>query len=188
MRSIFAVVVGIAAVSVATFDVLAGAGPFRHEAQQAPAAQTVTYVTGSTIDGIVAELKKGPKGPFPGQALRVVDAGPYNVGLAIVHRLRREAQSLSHDKVTEIYQVTDGAGTLLTGGVMVEPTPASAALYALAGPGAAGTAIKGGQSRRIAKGDVAIIPPYVPHMFTEIEGSITYLITRIDPERVLNTQ
>jgi uncharacterized protein YjlB len=53
------------------------------------------------------------------------------------------------------------------------------------GPGASGTAIQGGESRRIKVGDVVIIPAGVPHWFSEIDGSITYVVLRVDPNRLL---
>src|SRR5260370_14412762 len=56
------------------------------------------------------------------------------------------------------------------------------------GPGASGTAIQGGVSRRIKAGDVVIIPAGVPHWFIQIEGSITYLVVRVDPSPVLDVK
>ena len=52
-------------------------------------------------------------------------------------------------------------------------------------PGASGTAIEGGVSRRIKAGDVVVIPAGVPHWFSRIEGSITYVVVRVDPSRLL---
>lgn len=89
---------------------------------------------------------------------------------------------------TSIYHVIDGAGTLVTGSTMINPKtrpPDSTAVKLEDGPGASGTAIQGGVSRRIKAGDVVIIPAGVPHWFSEIEGSITYLVVRVDPSRVL---
>src|SRR6266850_1583688 len=42
--------------------------------------------------------------------------------------------------------------------------------------------IEGGVSRRIAKGDVVIIPAGVPHWWSNLEGDLSYLIIRPDPE------
>ena len=53
------------------------------------------------------------------------------------------------------------------------------------GPGASGTAIQGGASQRIRAGDVVVIPAGVPHWFSAIEGSITCLVVRFDPNRIL---
>jgi hypothetical protein len=40
--------------------------------------------------------------------------------------------------------------------------------------------IKGGQTRHFAPGDVAVILPPVAHPFSSLEGTITYLVTRIE--------
>jgi quercetin dioxygenase-like cupin family protein len=40
-------------------------------------------------------------------------------------------------------------------------------------------------TRRIKAGDVVVIPAGVPHWFSEIEGSITYIVVRVDPNRLL---
>jgi quercetin dioxygenase-like cupin family protein len=53
------------------------------------------------------------------------------------------------------------------------------------GPGASGTSIQGGVTQKIKAGDVVVIPAGVPHWFSEIEGSITYVVVRVDPTRVL---
>jgi hypothetical protein len=82
----------------------------------------------------------------------------------------------------------DGAGTLVTGGTMVnaKTRPADAISVRLEdGPGASGTGIEGGVSRKIKAGDVVVIPAGVPHWFSEIEGSITYVVVRVDPNRLI---
>jgi hypothetical protein len=40
--------------------------------------------------------------------------------------------------------------------------------------------IEGGQSRRVTKGDVIVIPARTPHWYKEVEGSVTYLEVRFD--------
>jgi len=40
-------------------------------------------------------------------------------------------------------------------------------------------------SRRIAKGDMVIIPAGTPHWFSEVQESITYTVVRVDPGRVV---
>lgn len=39
--------------------------------------------------------------------------------------------------------------------------------------------------RRIAKGDVVIIPAGTPHWFPEVYEDITYIVVRVDPKRVV---
>ena len=54
--------------------------------------------------------------------IRTVDAGGHNVSVAVVYRPKgAKGGAAIHDKVTEVYQVLEGAGTLVTGGTMVNP-------------------------------------------------------------------
>jgi len=146
-----------------------------------------TYVSAADIQSNLSAAPNSATNPLPN--IRVVDAGGYNVAVGVIHRQQTPpGVAAVHFKVTEIYHVTDGAGTLVTGGTMVnaKPRPADAISVRLEdGPGASGTAIQGGVSRRIKAGDVVVIPAGVPHWFSGIEGSITYVVVRVDPERVL---
>jgi mannose-6-phosphate isomerase-like protein (cupin superfamily) len=122
--------------------------------------------------------------------IRTIDAGGHNVGLGLVHRPKGSSLSggASHDKVTEVYHVLEGAGTLVTGGTLLNPQRregASEVVTQINGPGFSGTAIDGGVRRRITKGDVVIIPAGTPHWFPDIEEDLTYTVVRIDPSRVV---
>src|ERR1700726_3595594 len=87
--------------------------------------------------------------------IRTVDAGGQKVSVAVVYRTKgAKGGAAIHDKVTEVYQVLDGSGTLVTGGTMVNPqrrTSNAVEVTQLSGPGVSGTAIQGGLSRRIGK-------------------------------------
>src|SRR5947199_3865859 len=122
--------------------------------------------------------------------IRTVDAGGHNVGIAVVHRGKGTNLTgmASHDKVSEVYYVVEGSGTFVTGGALVSPQKrdnSSDTVKQLSGPGSAGTGIRGGVSRRVAKGDMVVIPAGTPHGFTEVQQTITYTIVRIDPGRAL---
>ena len=170
--------------------VLSAAAPDVATAQQAaPPAKTLsaTYVSAADIQANLNGAPSAATNPQPN--IRVVDAGGYNVAVGAIHRPQTPpGVAAVHFKVTEIYHVIDGAGTLVTGGTMVnaKTRPSdSEAVKMEDGPGASGTAIQGGVSRPIKAGDVVVIPAGVPHWFSEIEGSITYLVVRVDPSRVL---
>jgi mannose-6-phosphate isomerase-like protein (cupin superfamily) len=146
-----------------------------------------TYVSAADIQGNLSAAPNSATNPLPN--IRVVDAGGYNVAVGAIHRPETPpGVAAVHFKVTEIYHVMDGAGTLVTGGTIVnaKPRPADAISVRLEdGPGASGTAIQGGVSRRIKAGDVVVIPAGVPHWFSKIEGSITYVVVRVDPDRLI---
>ena len=78
----------------------------------------------------------------------------------------------------------EGSATLVTGGTLVNPQRRENAQ--LFGPGAGGAAIHGGVSRRIAKGDLVIIPAGTPHGMSEVQEDITVLVVKVDPGRVLS--
>ena len=53
------------------------------------------------------------------------------------------------------------------------------------GPGASGPSIQGGVTQHIKTGDVVVIPAGVPHWFSKIDGSITYIVVGYDPNKLL---
>lgn len=77
-------------------------------------------------------------------------------------------------KGTEVHYIIDGAATVVTGGTIVRHPGAS--------KGAGNSTIEGGESRRVTKGDVVVIPAGTPHWYKEVEGSVTYLEVRFDVE------
>lgn len=77
-----------------------------------------------------------------------------------------------HDKETDVFYVTDGAATLITGGTMLGGKTTKPGQWA-------GTAIQGGETRQLVKGDVIVIPAGVPHWFKEVPQSITYFVVKV---------
>jgi mannose-6-phosphate isomerase-like protein (cupin superfamily) len=146
-----------------------------------------TYVSAADIQANLNGAPNAATNPQPN--IRVVDAGGYNVAVGVIHRPQTPpGVAAVHFNVTEIYHVMDGAGTLVTGGTMVDAKtrPSDSTSVKLEdGPGASGSSIQGGVSRRIKAGDVVVIPAGLPHWFSAIEGSITYVVMRVDPGRLL---
>ncbi|HEV2688577.1 MAG TPA: hypothetical protein VGV35_08485, partial [Bryobacteraceae bacterium] len=126
------------------------------------------YITG---DDIQATLKKAPADSVSDQAIRTISVGNLNVGLGVVHRSAKAAQtSIMHEELTEIYHVLSGSGTLVTGGSLVKPErfPAdSATVKDLAGPSWRGAKLEDGVSRKVKAGDVIIIPAGSGHWFSQ---------------------
>ena len=142
-----------------------------------------------TNGDIRATIKTAPVDGVMDQQIRVVDIGTYNVAVGVLHRAAKAKQTaISHSQVTEVYHIIEGAGTLVTGGAMLEPMPSPAdgnTVKVLVGPSTGGTSIRGGQSRRVGPGDVIVIPPGVGHCFSAVESDMNYLVVRIDAEHVL---
>ena len=86
-----------------------------------------------------------------------------------IHTSRRDAPGKAevHDGDVDIFYVTGGTATVVTGGKLVGAQRV--------GDGEThGRAIEGGTTTRIAKGDVLVIPNGTPHWFREVDGPITY--------------
>ncbi len=144
-------------------------------ADSAPA----TYVTTAEID---AALKAAPpEGQTYDKVIKTVDEGSYKVSIVILRRIPKAGspdRGLAHPKVTEVYEILKGAGTLETGGSMANTSPVDLTAQA-AGPSVRGD-IRGGETRHMGPGDIAVVLPGVPHRFSALEGTITYLVTRIE--------
>lgn len=114
------------------------------------------------------------------------DMGRYNVAVAVVARPAGTSQdSLSHDKITEIYYVLRGSGTQVTG-TMVNGTRGTRVSTTIGPSMSSNSPIQNGKSTRLGPGDVQFIPPGVAHGFSSIDaGGIEYLVFRVDPDHVL---
>jgi mannose-6-phosphate isomerase-like protein (cupin superfamily) len=145
-----------------------------------PAANSApaTYVTNAEIDAALAQMP--PNTTTYDKPLKTIDTGAYKVTIVILRRApgKTPDSALLHDRVTEVYQILTGAGMFETGGTLMEGKPVDLTSEA-AGPSIRGT-IEGGETRRMGPGDVVVIPPGVPHRFSKLEGTITYLVTRIE--------
>ena len=121
--------------------------------------------------------------------IRTIDAGGHHVGVALVHRgpAADVVAGTIHSEVTEVYTIVEGAGTLVTGGRLIDPRPRenTARRRLVSGPGWTGTGMDGGTTREVAEGDIIIIPAGTPHYFSDVPESITYTVVRIDPGRGL---
>lgn len=90
-----------------------------------------------------------------------------------IHASRREGPGMAevHDWETDVVYVLEGSATLVTGGTVVDPKVTE--------PGQVrGATIEGGEVRRIAKGDVLVIPAGVPHWFRDVQGPLTYFVVK----------
>ena len=125
------------------------------------------------------------------QQVRAVDIGKANVDIGIVYRTKLAAPAADsvaeHDQVSEVYHVIDGSATLVTGPALVgeKRRPADLETVRLMnGPGNNAASIRNGVSHDLKPGDVIIIPAGTGHWFTKIDDHITYLMVRVDPDKV----
>jgi mannose-6-phosphate isomerase-like protein (cupin superfamily) len=77
-----------------------------------------------------------------------------------------------HERETDIFYVVEGEATVVTGGTMVGGRQT--------GPGQLrGTDVQGGESRRLQKGDVMVIPAGIPPWFKAVSPTINYLTVKV---------
>jgi mannose-6-phosphate isomerase-like protein (cupin superfamily) len=145
---------------------------------------TATDVPREELQKVVAAAIAARRGD---QAARVVDAGGYNVGVSIVRRTS-PGSTVNHTKITEVYYIVSGSGTLMTGGDVTNETPLdpnSDDVKILTGPSNRATFVRVIQRRIVKAGDVVIIPAGVYHGFSEVPDHIEYVTIRVDPQQIL---
>jgi mannose-6-phosphate isomerase-like protein (cupin superfamily) len=137
----------------------------------------LAVVTGVLVVGWPALSAEGSATYIENQKLQeafqkggnLVSAPDYRVQTS---RRVKPGQVEIHEKETDIFYVADGTATLVTGGTIVGAKTTR--------PGQIiGTGIEGGETRRISKGDVVVIPAGVPHWFKEVDGSVNYLVVKV---------
>jgi mannose-6-phosphate isomerase-like protein (cupin superfamily) len=146
-----------------------------------------TYIPNTEIQ---AYVKRAIANQLTDQQVRQVDIGKANVGVAVVYRGKinnPNANVAEHDLVSEVYHVIDGAATLVLGPDLVgkQRRPATeTTVRLLNGPGNNAAAIRNGVTHQLKAGDVVVIPAGTGHQFTRIDDHITYLMVRVDPDKV----
>jgi mannose-6-phosphate isomerase-like protein (cupin superfamily) len=145
-----------------------------------------TYITSEEIQ---AYIKRAPADAVvTDQQVRAVDIGKSHVDVGVVYRNSKVGGAVAeHDLVSEVYHIIDGSATLVLGSDIAELKPRPAddrAVRLLNGPGGNGTSIRNGVTYHLKPGDVVIIPAGVGHLFTKIDDHISYLMIRVDPDKV----
>ena len=173
-------VVGVSAVTLGSF-----AATTLAQAPKPPVVATDIYA------GDVQAVIKHPTGGGD-RLITAVDMGAYNVGVGVLRRGPTKpgapVGAINHEKITEVYYVISGSGTLLTGGVVVNAKPVAAdseIVKVAVGPSNQGTFKEPAQRRKVSAGDIVIIPPGVYHGFDEVTTHVEYVAVRPDPEHVL---
>lgn len=147
-----------------------------------------TYVPNEELQ---AYVKRAIANHLVDQQVRAVDIGKSNVDIGVVYRGKLAAPAADsvaeHDQVSEVYHIIDGSATLVTGPDLVgeKRRPAdSGTVRLLNGPGNNAASIRNGVAHELKPGDVMIIPAGTGHLFTKIDDHITYLMVRIDPDKL----
>lgn len=91
-----------------------------------------------------------------------------------IHASRRTEPGLVeiHVHETDTIFVLEGGAMFVTGGKVVNPK--------LTAPGEIrGSDVIGGETRRLSKGDVMVVPEGVPHWFKEVNGTFLYYVVKV---------
>ena len=147
-----------------------------------------TYIN---TDEIQAYVKKAMAEKLIDQQVRDVEIGKSHVGIGVVYRGKLASPApesvAEHDQVSEVYHVIDGSATLVTSPDLVNKKRRPADLETVRlfnGPGNNAESVRNPVTHQLKPGDVIVIPAGTGHWFTKIDDHITYLMVRIDPDKV----
>lgn len=117
----------------------------------------VTYLKG---DKVADAFKKG---------MPLLENGKYKI-----HASHRDGAGMAevHSKDTDIIYVLEGTATFVTGGTVVDGK--ETALDEIRG-----ASIKNGETRKLAKGDVVVVPNGTPHWFKEASSPFNYYVVKV---------
>jgi len=151
-----------------------------------------SYIPKSEID---AYVKRAIANHIIDQQVRSVDLGRSQVGVGLVRRERLTSPETSevaeHEQISEVYYIIEGSATLLTGPDLVDPKKRPDNLKTVReqnGPGYNSKSIKNPVTNELKAGDMIVIPAGTGHWFTRIDDHITYVMVRIDPDKVVPTK
>lgn len=134
----------------------------------------------------VGIIHRGPTTPGAGGGRGGGAATPSDCG--VTSGAEAAARGIQHLHQTETYIIVSGAGTLITGGSILNGRmsgPESVVTTTLNGPSCSGNIVGDVQRRDVVVGDIVIIPAGVPHGWANIPRHVDYLSVRPDPDRVL---
>jgi len=141
------------------------------QAKQPPANKT--YVSASDVTAMMAKAKNERKQDQANFSQALLQLAPYSANME--YRSAVPQAAAVHEKEAEMFFVIDGSGTLVTGGKLVGETRN--------GDNLNGTAIEGGDTQAVAKGDFFIVPENTPHWFSKINGTLVLMSLHVPRPR-----
>jgi mannose-6-phosphate isomerase-like protein (cupin superfamily) len=142
---------------------------------QAPAKQdkqpkaAKTYTSAADITAMMAKAKNERKADQANLIQGILNLAPYSANLEYRGAVGPAAV---HEKEAEMFYVIDGSGTLVTGGKLVGETRTNP-------DNLSGTAIDGGNTQNVGKGDFFIVPEKTPHWFSKINGTLVLMSVHV---------
>ena len=135
---------------------LAGAAAFESATTSAANAAVAYFAT--------AQVKKAFE-----KGMSLIEVANYKV-----HASHRNAPGVVevHTRDTDIIYILEGSATLVTGGTLIDPK-------AIEPEEIRSKDVRGGETRRISKGEVIVVPNGTPHWFKEVNGPINYYVVKV---------
>jgi mannose-6-phosphate isomerase-like protein (cupin superfamily) len=81
-----------------------------------------------------------------------------------------------HKKWIDVFYVTKGECNIVLGGTVVDEKPGKDP------DEPRGTSIDGGETHRLAEGDVIVIPAGLPHWMKDVKGTLEYFVVKVPAE------
>jgi mannose-6-phosphate isomerase-like protein (cupin superfamily) len=133
----------------------------------APAAAARLFAPAADVTALIERAKRERKPDQANFVQPIVQLPPYNVNLE--YRVGGvNAPASVHDRDAELFLVVEGSGTVVTGGTLKDERRTNA-------DNLQGSAIEGGTSRRLGKGDWVMVPQKTPHWFTGVDGVLVLM-------------
>jgi glc operon protein GlcG len=135
---------------------IAGVGALSMNANGAAAMAAVAFFDSKSV--AAAFIKGQP----------LLETGEYKI-----HASHRDGPGKAevHEHETDIIYVLEGTATFVTGGEVVDGQMTASGEIRGAG-------IAGGETRKLVKGDVIIVPQGVPHWFKDLEAPFNYYVVK----------
>ncbi len=125
------------------------------------------FASSADVAAMIAKAKAERRADQPNYTQPILILAPFSANLE--HRVAGVmAPAATHEREAEMFYVIEGTGTVVTGGTLRNERRTNP-------ENLSGTAIDGGASRKIAKGDFIMVPEGVPHWFGEIDGTLVLM-------------
>jgi mannose-6-phosphate isomerase-like protein (cupin superfamily) len=134
-----------------------------------PPPPVKTFTSAAEAAALLAKARAERKPDQPTLSQRLLTLPPY--GVALEYR-GGVGPAAVHETEAELFYVVEGSGTLVTGGKLRDEKRTNP-------ENLSGTGIDGGETRKVAKGDVFIVPEKIPHWFSVIDKELVLMSVHV---------
>ena len=138
-------------------------------AARAQAPEDAKFASAADVAAVIAKAKASAKPGAANTSLSIFALAPYGTALEF-HQ--GTGQASIHENQAELIIVVEGKGVANLGGQLVDPKRTNP-------HNLTATAITGGVSHPVAKGDMWFVPQGVPHQLNAAEGGISVITLHV---------